>query len=240
MDRKKPIIYNKFKPKEDQKLTRLVQKIGTNNWEKIANKMGTRNARQCKDRWTNYLNPDVNKEQWTEEEDKKLIELCNKYGSKWAEIGKYFNRTGTNVKNRWHLLKRKEKKTKDKNLTTQTAPQPAQPAPQTAQDNSDTVNEILSEGLYTANEIFFEDLDTTNEMFIVNPQLTQNDFPQPAPQTAPQPASLPLQTQLQTQPQIQQTKSQNTLSTAIGGACTDIDKLNIFNSFDDPTNSPNL
>lgn len=38
-----------------------------------------RTAVQCRERWVNVLDPKVNKSPWTPEEEKKLIDVCNKY-----------------------------------------------------------------------------------------------------------------------------------------------------------------
>lgn len=43
----------------------------------------------CVYRWHNHLNPDIKKEPWSEEEDRKIIELHRSMGNKWAEIAKY-------------------------------------------------------------------------------------------------------------------------------------------------------
>ncbi|OHT12435.1 hypothetical protein TRFO_17703 [Tritrichomonas foetus] len=63
-------IKNKFTPEEDEKLKQLVSMYGTNSWPIIASLMGGRNHRQCRERWKNYVNPDLrNSEPWTYEED---------------------------------------------------------------------------------------------------------------------------------------------------------------------------
>jgi hypothetical protein len=50
-------VKTKFTPEEDGTLTHLVTHYGTSNWKGIASLMGTRNARQCRERWNNYLDP---------------------------------------------------------------------------------------------------------------------------------------------------------------------------------------
>lgn len=69
--------------------------------------MKDRTARQCRERWKNYLSPDVRNGPWTIEEDNLLLELVPKMGTQWAKIAKSFNsRTDTNVKNRFLYLQR--------------------------------------------------------------------------------------------------------------------------------------
>jgi myb proto-oncogene protein len=41
-----------------------------------------RTAKQCRDRWHNYLRPGIKKGGWTKEEEKMIMELHAKYGGK--------------------------------------------------------------------------------------------------------------------------------------------------------------
>ena len=98
----------KFTPEEDIELKQLIEVYGTNNWQTIASKMKGRNERQVKDRWFYYLSPDLNKSEWTQEEDNLLISKVQELGSSWVKISKAFNgRTDVQIKNRWNILKRK-------------------------------------------------------------------------------------------------------------------------------------
>mmetsp|Transcript_9683 Transcript_9683/g.27915 ORF Transcript_9683/g.27915 Transcript_9683/m.27915 type:complete len:582 (-) Transcript_9683:96-1841(-) len=94
---------------EDATLAGLVQTLGARKWSEIAKRMPGRIGKQCRERWHNHLNPNVKKEQWSEEEDVHLMELHARLGNKWAEISRHFDgRTDNNVKNRWNsTLKRK-------------------------------------------------------------------------------------------------------------------------------------
>jgi myb proto-oncogene protein len=40
-------------------------------------------------RWHNHLNPGINKDAWTQEEEIKLIHAHQTYGNKWAELTKF-------------------------------------------------------------------------------------------------------------------------------------------------------
>jgi hypothetical protein len=94
---------HKFTPDEDLQLRSLVERFGTKNWEEIARMIPARSARQCRDRYKNYLTDTVIPTPWTPEEDKLLIEKFHQIGPKWVEIGKLLSgRSGNNVKNRWH------------------------------------------------------------------------------------------------------------------------------------------
>ncbi|EAX97117.1 Myb-like DNA-binding domain containing protein [Trichomonas vaginalis G3] len=95
----------RFSAKEDKHLTDLVNRYGENDWKTIANKMPGRNKRQCKDRWTRYLSPNVNNGPWTEEEETKLLSLVTALNHRWTEIAKHFQgRNDSQVKNKYHIL----------------------------------------------------------------------------------------------------------------------------------------
>ncbi len=69
-----------------------------------------------RDKYTNYLRPDINKEDWSLEEDQKILELINIYGTKWKSIQREMpNRTDNQIKNRYYgrlkiLLKKKARR----------------------------------------------------------------------------------------------------------------------------------
>jgi hypothetical protein len=104
----------KFTLVEDELLRSLVERCGTADWSVISEKMCGRNPRQCKERWMNYLSPEINGAGWTREEDFLLIQKQHELGSKWVKIAKFFpNRTDSMVKNRFNRLKRRDQKQKE-------------------------------------------------------------------------------------------------------------------------------
>ena len=101
-------VIRRFTPAEDEKLTKLVKLYGAGNWLFIASCMKTRNSRQCKDRWLQYLSPDSNQSAWTEEEEERLRTLYHQYNGHWLEIGKYFEgRALAQIRNKWKTLERR-------------------------------------------------------------------------------------------------------------------------------------
>ena len=75
-------------PEEDQRIIDLVAQHGAQKWSVIAGQMKGRIGKQCRERWVNHLNPNVNKDPWTEEEDRMILRLQSTKGNKWAEMAK--------------------------------------------------------------------------------------------------------------------------------------------------------
>lgn len=102
----------KFTPEEDALLLTLVKEHGSKDWIKISHLMnGKRNPRQCRERYKNYINPELRKDNWTKEEDELLIQKYNEYGGKWNKIAKYFvNRSDNHLRNRWMMIARHQAK----------------------------------------------------------------------------------------------------------------------------------
>lgn len=98
----------KFTPLEDETLRRLVFEFGSYNWGKISELMPGRSAKQCRDRYCNYLSAPHSNYPWRPEEDEILLSLLPLLGPKWVEISRHIpGRSGNNTKNRWykHLCK---------------------------------------------------------------------------------------------------------------------------------------
>lgn len=134
----KPHPKDKFTPAEDEKLRILVQMLGPANWKKVSEFMGTRNPRQCRDRYKNYLAPYLNSSPWTKDDDAKLTDLVKSLGRKWSLIAKEFpGRTDINIKSRFALLKRQEEREHTKH----------QSEPEFLSDHFDMDQEIIAEPL---------------------------------------------------------------------------------------------
>eukprot|EP00301_Raphidiophrys_heterophryoidea_P008250 c13085_g1_i3.p1 GENE.c13085_g1_i3~~c13085_g1_i3.p1 ORF type:complete len:671 (+),score=133.91 c13085_g1_i3:205-2217(+) len=92
---------------EDRALFFVVSERGPRAWEKIANELPERSGKQCRERWFNHVAPCVSKKQWNKEEDKLIMHMVRKYGSKWAFISRLLpGRTDAAVKNRYSTFVR--------------------------------------------------------------------------------------------------------------------------------------
>ena len=91
---------SRFTKEEDHLLKLLVSAQPQPKWSEIAKNFQNRTARQCRERYNNYLRPDLINGPWTKEEDDLLIELFERHGPKWSLISQSFNsRSSVNVKN---------------------------------------------------------------------------------------------------------------------------------------------
>ena len=108
-------IRRSFTEYEDEQIKKLVQEFGDQNWKKIAEHLKTRSARQCRERYKNYLTPGIVNGPWTKEEDELLIQKFHEYGAKWIQIASFYpTRSEINIKNRWSSISKKMLK---KNIT---------------------------------------------------------------------------------------------------------------------------
>eukprot|EP00325_Prymnesiales_sp_UTEX-LB-985_P029682 CAMPEP_0174724232 /NCGR_PEP_ID=MMETSP1094-20130205/42883_1 /TAXON_ID=156173 /ORGANISM="Chrysochromulina brevifilum, Strain UTEX LB 985" /LENGTH=580 /DNA_ID=CAMNT_0015925421 /DNA_START=45 /DNA_END=1787 /DNA_ORIENTATION=+ len=96
---------------EDIALTAAVQKYGAARWSMIATQLSTgRVGKQCRERWSNHLCPEVKKSEWSVEEDAAIMHGVAALGTRWCEIIKVpelSGRTDNSIKNRFYALQRK-------------------------------------------------------------------------------------------------------------------------------------
>ncbi|XP_071331760.1 v-myb avian myeloblastosis viral oncogene homolog-like 2a isoform X2 [Trachinotus anak] len=94
----------KWTQEEDENLKILVSNFGKKDWKTIASFLPGRTEFQCMLRWKKHLDPDLVKGFWSKEEDKKIIELVGKYGTRqWTLIARHLKgRLGKQCRERWH------------------------------------------------------------------------------------------------------------------------------------------
>ncbi len=109
-------VRRKFTQDEDNLLQALVRQYGVSNWGEIAEHVPERTPRQCRDRWNNYLDPEVKRGPWTPEEDAILYALLEQFGPKYVKIAAQMDgRSNVSVKNRHRILLRQNQISKVRN-----------------------------------------------------------------------------------------------------------------------------
>ena len=99
---------NPWQSAEDTRVLELVSLYGQ-SWANIAAVLGNRTGKQVRDRYLNYLRPDIRDDEFTDEEDDLLLSLYYQFGHKWSKIAQHIpGRSECQVKNRFyaHIKKR--------------------------------------------------------------------------------------------------------------------------------------
>ena len=89
-------------------LRNKVAEYGLKKWKEIATFLPGRIGKQCRERWYNNVDPNLNKDKWTIAEDLQLMELHKIYGNKWVQIQRHMpGRIDNDIKNRFNASLRK-------------------------------------------------------------------------------------------------------------------------------------
>ncbi|OHT08854.1 Myb-like DNA-binding domain containing protein [Tritrichomonas foetus] len=98
-----------WKPCEDVRLLAGIHKFGVGDWKNISRFVGANFSRsQCSQRWCRALNPKIEKEVWTAEEQKQLLSLVERFGEhNWSVVSKNLGkRTDAQCRYRYMQIKK--------------------------------------------------------------------------------------------------------------------------------------
>ncbi len=88
---------------EDNYLIQLVHTQGALNWVRVAQLIGSRSPKQCRERYHQNLKPSLNHEPISPEEGLLIERLVAEMGKRWAEIARRLDgRSDNAVKNWWN------------------------------------------------------------------------------------------------------------------------------------------
>ncbi|GJN10312.1 hypothetical protein PR202_ga28396 [Eleusine coracana subsp. coracana] len=127
---------------EDKCLMVAVKLFGSGSWSRIAQFVPGRMQSQCRERWCDVLDPDLDHREWQPEEDSKLLAAVDELGPVWSKIARKIipRRSdnmcmrggskkqmedavavsdGLNNSSKGHKRSRKKKSTPDNNVTVQ-------------------------------------------------------------------------------------------------------------------------
>lgn len=89
---------------EDEILKASVSKYGLNQWARVSSLLARKTPKQCKARWSEWLDPGIKKIEWSKEEDEKLLHLAKLMPTQWRTIAPIVGRTATQCLERYQKL----------------------------------------------------------------------------------------------------------------------------------------
>ncbi|KAA8913278.1 pre-mRNA splicing factor component-domain-containing protein [Sphaerosporella brunnea] len=89
---------------EDEILKASVSKYGLNQWQRVSSLLARKSAKQCKARWSEWLDPSIRKVEWSRDEDEKLLHLAKLMPTQWRTIAPIVGRTATQCLDRYNSL----------------------------------------------------------------------------------------------------------------------------------------
>ncbi|KAK8090864.1 Pre-mRNA-splicing factor [Apiospora phragmitis] len=89
---------------EDEILKASVSKYGLNQWARVSSLLQRKTAKQCKARWSEWLDPSIKKIEWSKEEDEKLLHLAKLMPTQWRTIAPLVGRTANQCLERYQKL----------------------------------------------------------------------------------------------------------------------------------------
>ena len=106
----KSVKKGSWSTEEDQRLRQIVSKHKLKNariWDIVSQSMQfTRSCLQCRERWTNFVDPTLKSGPWTAEEDALLRSLYDECGNRWKQFtSALVGRSAMHIRRRFGILR---------------------------------------------------------------------------------------------------------------------------------------
>ena len=97
-----------FTPEEDDIIVKLKTQKTPLRWEEISKHTKGKTAKQCCDRYNQYLRISKKRVPWTQEEDEILLRFVKENGHCWKKAESLLSRDNVDIKKRWYNKLNKE------------------------------------------------------------------------------------------------------------------------------------
>ena len=94
--KQKKLYHKPFTEADEWFLTKLVASSPSLTRAEFAEKLLYHSIRQVRDRWMNYLNPNLSYGEWTIEEDLLFVKKCISLKNSWQNITPFFTKANNN------------------------------------------------------------------------------------------------------------------------------------------------
>ncbi|DAA76248.1 TPA_exp: Uncharacterized protein A8136_0920 [Trichophyton benhamiae CBS 112371] len=100
-----------WSPEEDSYLRDAVR-IEGKSWMRVAQHVPQRTADQCAKRWQHFLDPTLDRSEWTSEENERLLRAVQQHGRRWLDIRNQYLplRSPNALKNQYSILMRRHER----------------------------------------------------------------------------------------------------------------------------------
>jgi len=130
-----------WKNTEDEILKAAVMKYGLNQWSRISSLLVRKSAKQCKERWYEWLDPQIKKTEWTKDEEEKLLHLAKMFPCQWRTIAPIVGRTAYQCMEQYEkLLDRAQGREVEENDPRRLRPGEIDPNPETKPARPDPID----------------------------------------------------------------------------------------------------